>query len=47
MRKDCENGELRYSEQSTDSVLGHISRVFRGRYLGIEIILIKKGVQKT
>ena len=32
MRKDC---GLRYSEQST--VLYHISRLFKGRYLGIEI----------
>ena len=39
MRKDCENGGLRYGGQST--VLGHISWLFKERYLGIETTLEK------
>ena len=39
MSKDCQNGGLRYREQST--VLGHISRLCKGRYLGLEMTFKK------
>ena len=44
MSKDCQNGGLRYREQST--VLGHISRLFKGGYLGLEMTFRKRLCKK-